>query len=93
VAPEKIKTLMMQQLETARAVRPGERMDAEEMARQQRQSELTVRDLLATEGWFSPSTGLSGDAGSEQLFCAGDGGCRLRHDAAARFSTVNSLHA
>jgi len=54
VAPEEIKTLMMQHLETARAARLGERMDAEEMARLQRQSELTARDLLATEGYFSP---------------------------------------
>jgi len=54
VAPKEIKTLMMQHLETARAARLGERMDAEEMARLQRQSELTARDLLATEGYFSP---------------------------------------
>ncbi len=54
VAPEEIKTLMMQHLETARSARLGERMDAEEMARLQRQSELTARDLLATEGYFSP---------------------------------------
>lgn len=53
-APEEIKTLLMQHLETARAARLGERMDAEEMARLQRQSELTARDLLATEGYFSP---------------------------------------
>ena len=54
VAPEEIKALMMQHLETARSARLGERMDAEEMARLQRQSELTARDLLATEGYFSP---------------------------------------
>ncbi|NDP48220.1 MAG: outer membrane protein assembly factor [Sulfuriferula multivorans] len=54
VAPEEIKALLMQHLETARAARLGERMDAEEMARLQRQSELTARDLLATEGYFSP---------------------------------------
>ncbi|MHB1053104.1 MAG: autotransporter assembly complex protein TamA [Thiobacillus sp.] len=54
VAPEEIRRLLMQHLETARAARLGERMDAEEMARLQRQSELTARDLLATEGYFSP---------------------------------------
>ena len=54
VAPEEIKTLLMQHLETARAARLGERLDAEEMARLQRQSEQTARDLLATEGYFSP---------------------------------------
>ncbi|MDP1712989.1 MAG: hypothetical protein Q8K86_11105, partial [Candidatus Nanopelagicaceae bacterium] len=42
VAPEEIKILMMQHLETARAARLGERMDAEEMARLQRQSDLTA---------------------------------------------------
>jgi translocation and assembly module TamA len=53
-APEELKTLLMQHLETARAARLGEKLDAEEMARLQRQSELTARDLLATEGYFSP---------------------------------------
>ncbi|MHB1085548.1 MAG: autotransporter assembly complex protein TamA, partial [Thiobacillus sp.] len=54
VAPEELKVLLMQHLETARAGRLGEKLDAEEMARLQRQSELTARDLLATEGYFSP---------------------------------------
>lgn len=54
VAPEAVKTLLMQHLETARAARLNERMDAEEMARLQRQSDQTARDLLATEGYFSP---------------------------------------
>ena len=45
---------MTQHLETARAARLGEKPDAEEMARLQRQSEQTARDLLATEGYFSP---------------------------------------
>ena len=53
-APEELKTLLMQHLETARAARLDERMDAEEMARLQRQSDQTARDLLATEGYFSP---------------------------------------
>lgn len=53
-APDELKALLMQYLETARAARLGETLDAEEMARLQRQSELTAADLLATEGYFSP---------------------------------------
>ncbi|MHB1077669.1 autotransporter assembly complex protein TamA, partial [Thiobacillus sp.] len=53
-APDALKTLLMQHLETARAARSGEKLDADEIARLQRQSELTARDLLATEGYFSP---------------------------------------
>ncbi len=52
--PDALKPMLMQHLETARAARLGEKLDAEEMARLQRQSELTARDLLATEGYFSP---------------------------------------
>lgn len=54
VAPDALKPLLMQHLETSRAVRLGEKLDAEEVARLQRQSELTARELLATEGYFSP---------------------------------------
>lgn len=53
-APDDLKALLIQHLETARAARLDEKLDAEEMARLQRQSELTARDLLATEGYFSP---------------------------------------
>jgi len=53
-APDDLKKLLMQHLETARAARLGEQFDADEIARLQRQSELTARDLLATEGYFSP---------------------------------------
>jgi translocation and assembly module TamA len=53
-APDELKALLTQHLETARAARLGEKLDAEEIARLQRQSELTARDLLATEGYFSP---------------------------------------
>jgi translocation and assembly module TamA len=53
-APDEIKALLTQHLETARAARLGETLDAEEVARLQRQSELTAQDLLATEGYFSP---------------------------------------
>lgn len=52
--PDTLKPMLMQHLETARAARLGERMDAEEIARLQRQSEQTARELLATEGYFSP---------------------------------------
>lgn len=53
-APDALKTLLTQHLETARAARLGEKLDGEEVARLQRQSEQTARDLLATEGYFSP---------------------------------------
>src|SRR5512135_3103530 len=53
-APDEIKALLTQHLETARAARQGEKLDAEEIARLQQQSEQTARDLLATEGYFSP---------------------------------------
>jgi len=53
-APDELKALLTQHLETARAARSGAKPDAEEIARLQRQSELTARDLLATEGYFSP---------------------------------------
>lgn len=53
-APDALKPMLMQHLDTARAARLGERMDAEEIARLQRQSEQTARELLATEGYFSP---------------------------------------
>jgi translocation and assembly module TamA len=55
VAPDELKPLLMQHLDTARAARLGEKLDAEEIARLQRQSELTARELLATEGYFSPA--------------------------------------
>lgn len=53
-APGEIEALLTQHLETARAARLGETPGVEEMARLQRQSEQTARDLLATEGYFSP---------------------------------------
>jgi len=53
-APDELKALLTQHLETVRAARSGEKPDAEEVARLQRQSELTAHDLLATEGYFSP---------------------------------------
>lgn len=53
-APDDIKALLMQHLDVARAARQDEKLDAEEIARLQRQSDLTAHDLLATEGYFSP---------------------------------------
>jgi translocation and assembly module TamA len=53
-APDEIRALLVQHLETARAARLDEKLDAEEIARLQRQSELTAHDLLSTEGYFSP---------------------------------------
>jgi len=53
-APDALKALLMQHLETARAARSGEKLDADEIARLKRQSDQTARDLLATEGYFSP---------------------------------------
>ncbi len=53
-APADIQAILQQHLETSRAARLGESYDAEEIARLQRQSEQTARDLLATEGYFSP---------------------------------------
>src|SRR3569832_1781241 len=44
----------MQHFDSARAARSGEKLDADEIARLQRQSDQTARDLLATEGYFSP---------------------------------------
>lgn len=53
-APDALKVLLTQHLEAARAARLGERFDAWEIARLQRQSEQTAEELLATEGYFSP---------------------------------------
>jgi len=53
-APDEIKALLTQHLETARAARLDEKLDADEIARLQRQSDQTAHDLLATEGYFSP---------------------------------------
>lgn len=62
-APETVKPLLERHLDAARAARLGETPDAEEIARLQRQSEATARELLATEGYFSPrvTSALAGD--------------------------------
>lgn len=54
-APDELKTLLATHLEAARAVKLGETPDAEERGRLQRRSDETARELLATEGYFSPT--------------------------------------
>jgi translocation and assembly module TamA len=53
-APDEIRTLLTQHLEATRAARLGDKLDAEEITRLQQQSDVTARDLLETEGYFSP---------------------------------------
>lgn len=53
-APDELKSLLTQHLEAARAARLGEALDEEELARLRAVSEDTARELLATEGYFSP---------------------------------------
>ncbi len=53
-APDSLKLLLEQHLETSRAARLGEQPDEAEVRRLQAQSEETARELLATEGYFSP---------------------------------------
>ena len=53
-APDELKLLLEQHLDTARAVRLGEVLTEDELARLQQASLVTARDLLATEGYFSP---------------------------------------
>jgi len=53
-APDALKALLTQHLETARAARLGEALDEAELARLRSLSAETARELLATEGYFSP---------------------------------------
>ena len=53
-APEELEPLLTQYLEAARAARSGEVLDEAEVARLRGVSEQTARELLATEGYFSP---------------------------------------
>ncbi len=53
-APDELKALLAQHLETARAARLGEALDEAELARLRSLSADTARELLATEGYFSP---------------------------------------
>ena len=58
-APEDLKPLLERHLEAARAARLGEVVDAEEIQRLDRLSLETARELLATEGYFSPQLASS----------------------------------
>jgi len=53
-APDEIKALLTQHLEAARAARLGEVLDEAELARLRSVSAGTARELLETEGYFSP---------------------------------------
>lgn len=83
-APDDLKALLMRHLEAARAARLGEKLDAEEIARLQKQSVLTARDLLATEGYFSPQV----DSALEQV--DDEWRVKFRVDPGAR-TTVRSV--
>jgi translocation and assembly module TamA len=53
-APDELDDLLLQHLEAARAARLGEPLDEAELARLRSLSTETARELLATEGYFSP---------------------------------------
>ncbi len=53
-APDELKTLLARHLEAARAARLNEAFDEVEVARLHGLSEKSARELLATEGYFSP---------------------------------------
>ncbi|MDO8989752.1 MAG: autotransporter assembly complex family protein [Sideroxyarcus sp.] len=53
-APESVRPMLVKYLETARAARQKEQPDEMELARLRAQSLATAKELLATEGYFSP---------------------------------------
>ena len=53
-APDELKALLTRHLEAARAARQGESLDEAELARLRSRSAETARELLATEGYFTP---------------------------------------
>lgn len=53
-APGELKALLERHLEAARAARLGEALDEAEVARLNGLSETSARELLATEGYFTP---------------------------------------
>lgn len=53
-APDSVRPMLVEYLETARAARQGEQPDETELARLRTQSLATATELLATEGYFSP---------------------------------------
>ncbi len=67
-APKELKPMLEQYLETARAARLGEELTEEEWLRLQQASLQTARELLATEGYFSPQiTSSIEGAGAAQV--------------------------
>ena len=67
-APKELKPLLEQYLETARAARLKEALTEEELLRLQQASLETARELLATEGYFSPQiTSTIERAGADQV--------------------------
>ncbi len=67
-APDELKALLEQHLETARAARLGEPLDEAEVARLHNVSVETARELLATEGYFAPQVASTlGGAGETQV--------------------------
>lgn len=79
-APEDLKALLTQHLETARAARRGETLDDAELERLRSVSMDTARELLATEGYFSPrvDSTLTGTADDRVLRYAVTPGPRTR---------------
>jgi translocation and assembly module TamA len=66
-APKELKPLLEQHLETARAARAQDALTEEEFARLHQASLATARELLATEGYFSPRiTASIQGAGAQQ---------------------------
>ncbi len=67
-APDELRVLLERHLETARAGRLGEPLDDAEVARLRGVSMETARELLATEGYFSPQiTSTLTGAGEAQV--------------------------
>ncbi|MBW8328129.1 MAG: BamA/TamA family outer membrane protein, partial [Thiobacillus sp.] len=79
-APDELKALLTQHLETARAARLSEPLDEAELARLRTLSDQTARELLATEGYFSPQIGsaLTQDGNEQVLRYAVTPGPRTR---------------
>jgi translocation and assembly module TamA len=79
-APDGLGTLLERHLEAARAARLGEPLDDAEVARLRDVSLRTARELLATEGYFSPriTSTLSGTGETQILRYAVASGPRTR---------------
>jgi translocation and assembly module TamA len=51
---DELRPMLLRHLETARAARLGEALSEEELIRLRSVSDVTAREMLATEGYFSP---------------------------------------